>query len=467
VEEEEMPRYQVGIIGSGPAGYVAAIRAASLGLKVCVVEQGQLGGVCMNVGCIPTKLMIRSTEVFSLSKHASEYGVKTGDVSFDWPAIIARKDKTVDLLRRGIAGLFKSRGVHLVTGRARLAGRGRIQVAAADGTTGVVEADHIVLATGSAPVEIAAFKFDGRRILTSDDVTRLPAVPSSILIVGGGYIGCEFAVMLAELGVKVALVEMLDHLLMNADEDLAKMALRILKKLKVDVRLSTTVEQIDVREKDVVARTSDGKSMEAEVALVAVGRRPLSADLGLDVVGAEVDRRGAVQIDAQCRTNVERLYAVGDVTGKILLAHVGSRQGLVAVEHVAGKPEARIDYGLVPGVIFMHPELATVGLSEAEARQKVAKVKVARFNQQILGRDQAEGPAGGFVKIVGDEATGEVLGVHVVGHRATDLIHEAVLAMTSELLVDDFAAALHAHPTFSEGFQEAADLWLGRPIHAQ
>jgi len=460
-----MPRYDVAVIGSGPGGYVAAVRAARLGLKVCVVEQGELGGTCLQVGCIPTKAMIRSAEVFHLATHASDFGVQAADVSVDWPALMARKDKVVGLLTRGVGGLFKKHGIDVAAGRGRLTAPDRIEVTAADGEGSEVAADHIIVATGSAPAAVPAFPFDGTHILSSDEVTRLDRCPSSILVVGGGYIGCEFACFFAELGVKVTVVEMLDHLLTNMDADLARFALRTLKKAKVDVRLGTQVTAIEASEVGVTATFEKGDPVEAEVALVSVGRRCLSDDLGLAEVGVEVDDRGSVVIDDACRTSVPTIYAIGDVTGKMALAHVASRQGVIAAEAVAGQAHARIDYGKIPAAVFLHPELATVGMTEADARAAHEHVKVVSCPQQILGRDQAEGDPGGFIKIVADESTGEILGVHIAGHRASDLIHEAALAMTSELLVDDFAMAVHAHPTFSEGFLEAAELWLDRAIH--
>jgi len=461
-----MSDYEVAVIGSGPGGYVAAIRAADLGLNVCVIEEKGLGGTCLTVGCIPTKTMIRSAEVMYLTAHASEYGVETSIPAVDWSAVIARKDKVVALLQRGVEGLFKKRGIDVVTGRGRLVAPDRIEVTAADGSRHRIEAAKVIVATGSVPVEVPTFPFDGRHILTSDDVTRLDRMPESILIVGGGYIGCEFACLFATLGVRVTVVEMLDHLLTDMDADLAKFALRILKRLRVDVRLGTRIRSIEAGGDGIAAVPDKGEAIEAEVALVSVGRRPAGADIGLEHVGVQLDERGAVPIDETCRTSVETIYAIGDVTGRMMLAHVASRQGIVAAEHAAGRPHARIDYGKVPAAVFLHPELAAVGMTESQARERVERVKVVNVPQQILGRAQAEGEPGGFVKIVADESTGEILGVHIAGHRASDFIHEAALAMTAELLVEDLAATVHAHPTFSEGLMEAANVWLDRGIHA-
>ena len=461
-----MADYQLAVIGSGPGGYVAALRAADLGLKVCVIEEKGLGGTCLTVGCIPAKAMIRSAEVFHLAAHAADFGIRTAAPTVDWPALMARKDRVVALLQRGIQGLFKKRGIDLVAGRGRLLGPDRIQVTDAQGGGRQVHAEKVIVASGSLPVEVPALPFDGRRVLTSDDVTRLDRMPASILVIGGGYVGCQFACFFAELGVKAAVVEMLDHLLTDMDADLAKFALRTLKRHKVEVRLGTRIESLDSRDGGVAAVPDKGTAMEADVALVSVGRRCQSAQMGLEEVGMEVDGHGAILIDERCRTNVENVYAVGDVTGRIMLAHVASRQGIVAAEDAAGRPHARIDYGKVPAAVFLHPELATVGMTEAEARERRQRGKVVSVPQQILGRDQAEGEPGGFVKIVGDESTGEILGVHIAGHRASDLIHEAALGLTAELLVEDLAATIHAHPTFSEGLMETAEAWLDRAIHA-
>ena len=446
---------------------MAALRAADLGLKVCVVEEVGPGGTCLRVGCIPTKAMIRSAEVFHLAARAGDYGVRlSGAPEVDWPALLARKDRVVSLLERGIQGLFRKRGVELHAGRGRLLDAGRIAVTAPDGSTGTVEAERVIVATGSVPVEVPAFPFDGERILTSDHLTHLERMPRSLLVVGGGYIGCEFACLFAELGVKVVLVEMLDRLLAGMDEDLSRFALRILKRKRVEVRLGARLASLERSEGGVRGLLEDGRAVEAELALVAVGRRPDSAGLGLEDLGVKLDPQGAIVVDEACRTSLENIFAVGDVTGRMMLAHVASRQGIVAAEHAAGRPTTTLDYRKVPAAVFLHPELAAVGLSEAEARRRFERVKVVNIPQQILGRDQAEGEPGGFVKIVADEQTGAILGVHIAGHRASDLIHEAALAMNSELLVEDLAAAIHAHPTFSEGLMEAAQAWLERGIHA-
>ena len=456
-----MAKYDVVVIGSGPGGYVAALRAAQLGKKACVVERDALGGVCLNRGCIPTKALAHAAEVCTLARHGERLGIQVGEVSVDFAKVQANKDAVVNKLTSGVGFLLKRAKVDVVMGTARLAERGKVAVALNGGGEEALEADKIIIATGSEPARPKAISFDGPRVMTSDEALKLETLPASVFILGGGYIGCEFASIFAQLGSQVTVVEMLDGLLPLLDADVGSEITRALKKMKVKVHVGTKMESLEAGEGGVTARLSGGKSVEAEIALVCVGRRLLSEELGLDDVGVAVEN-GAIRVDEHCETTVPGIYAIGDVTGKLMLAHVASAQGIVAVEHAAGQ-EARIDYRCVPAAVFTSPEVGMVGQTEAEAGEGA---RAAKFPLQGLGRAVAMGETGGFVKIVADSETREVLGVHIVGPHASDVIAEGAIAMALEATVGELAWSVHAHPTLPEGIMEAARVWLGHGIHA-
>ena len=456
-------QYDLVIIGAGPGGYVAAIRAAQLGMSVGVVEERELGGTCLNRGCIPTKALLESVHVLSLARRADEFGVKVGEVAPDIQKMYARKDAVCDRLRRGIEGLLKKHGIHWVVGRGSLEDRNRVAVVS-EGQRQGPAAKKIIIATGSEPLKLPMFPCDGENIITSDDALCLERAPASMIIIGGGAIGCEWAGIFSKLGVKVTIVEMMDQLLPLTDAEVAKEMFKVFRKAKVGVKLKTKVESLDLTEDGVKARLSDGKEIVVQKVMVCVGRALNSKDIGLDKAGVALDRH-AIRVNEHCCTNVPNIYAIGDVTGKWLLAHYASRQGQVAVEHAAGR-EFTLNENVVPSCIFTHPEIGAVGLTSKQAEEAGHKVREARFNFMASGRAQAMGETEGFVKIVGDADTGEVLGVHIIGPHATDLIAEAALAMQLECTVEEIARTIHAHPTLAEAMMEAGEIWMGQAIHA-
>jgi len=450
------------ILGGGPGGYVAAIRAAQLGANVGLIEERELGGTCLNRGCIPTKALIESTHVFSLARRGAEFGVVCSDVAPDYARMAQRKDEVCDRLRKGIGALLKKNKVTVISGRGKLADGNTIEVTR-DGETTRLTGDNIILATGSEPLRLDTFPFDGATVLTSDDALRLEALPRSVLIVGGGYIGAEWATIFNGLGVEVTVVEMMEQLLPRSDTDLAKELLRAFKKARIKVHLGTKVESVNVTDEGAECALSNGETVAVEKVLVSVGRSVNSADIGLEAVGIETER-GAIPIDEHCRTSVANIYAIGDVTAKLMLAHLASRQGIVAAECAMGR-ESRIDYRVVPACVFTIPEIASVGMSNTECAEAGIETREASFPFMALGKAQAMGETQGWAKIIAARDTGEVLGVHIIGLHASDLIAEAALAMSMEATVEEIAHCIHAHPALPEALMEAAEGWLGQGIH--
>ena len=454
--------YDFLVLGSGPGGYVAAIRAAQLGANAAVIEERELGGTCLNHGCIPTKALIESVHVLSLAQRGEEFGVSCGDVTPDYAKMHARKDGVVKKLRGGIGMLMKKNKIDVIEGRGTLVDAHTIEVAATGGATRVT-GEKIIIATGSEPLRLKGFPFDGRTVITSDEALTQNEIPGSILIVGGGYIGAEWAGIYRGLGSKVTVVEMMDQLLPRSDTDLAKELLRAFKKAKMKVFLGTKVESVEVTGGGATCMLSNGKDVAADRVLVSVGRSLNSENIGLEAVGVATDK-GAIAIDDRCRTNVPNIFAIGDVTAKLMLAHVASRQGIVAAEAAMGR-DSRMDYGVVPACVFTDPEIGSVGMTNAECAEAGIEVKEASFPFIALGKAQAIGDTHGWAKIIAGATHGEVLGVHIIGPHASDLIAEAALAMSMEATVEEIAHAIHAHPTLPESLMAASDVWLGQAIH--
>jgi len=458
-----MADYDVMIIGSGPGGYVCAIRAAQLGTNVAIVESREMGGTCLNRGCIPTKALLETASIFSRAKNAENFGVKVSGVSIDMSKAMANKDAIVAKLRGGVEFLMKKNKIDVIKGTARLAGRKKVAVTDASGAVKEYSTEKIVIATGSEPARPKMFPFDEKYVLTSDEMLKLKSIPKKLLVVGGGYIGSEFASMFREYGSDVTVVEMLDRILPLSDADVSAELTKAFKKAKIKVLTGTKIESLQVKNRKVSAKLSNGEKMTFDKALISVGRGANAQDIGLEAAGVQMDGP-FIGINEHCQTNIPNIYAIGDVTGKLMLAHCASKQAIIAAEH-AHDHNVSMSYRVVPAVVFTHPEAANVGLTEAEAKEKGVKVKVSKFSFQALGKALVMGETTGFAKIVADEQTGEVLGVHLIGPHVSDLIAEAALAMQMEATVSEIAHTIHAHPTLAESLMESAESWLGMGIH--
>ena len=443
-----MAEYDSIVIGAGPGGYVAALRLAQGGQKTAVVEYGPVGGTCLNRGCIPTKALLHSSQTVADLSRAAEHGITAENVKIDLSRMVERKNGVVKKLRGGIVGLLKAGKVDVHQGKAKLLDATHVSVTAADGATTTLAGRNIVIATGSEPIVPGFFPQDRTRVMTSDEILDLGELPESLLIVGGGYIGCEFATLFAELGVKVTVVEMLDRLLPMADPDIS--------------HIPAAVAKIDITASGVTTSIEDGGAIETTLALVCTGRRPLSADLGLEEVGVACEN-GFITIDDYCCTSVPNIYAIGDVTGKVQLAHVASRQANVAAKNILGGEEHE-DYSIVPSAVYTHPEIAWVGLTVEEAKAKHGEVRTATFPMMASGLAQAYDAANGFAKIIVDE-NDEIVGAHLACPHASDLIQEIAVLMKAECTLHELADTIHGHPTFAESLAETADMLLGKGLH--
>lgn len=463
----------IAILGAGPGGYVAAIRAAQLGARVTVIEQQALGGVCLNWGCIPSKALLSVIELGDKLKKAEDIGILLpGPPRYDLARMVARKNKVVASLVKGIATLFNAWKIEVVEGRGRLVDARTIAVTAQDGSQRQVQADAIVIATGSSWPNLRQFPVDGKTIITSKQALDLESPPARMIILGAGVEGCECASLFSGLGTQVTMVELQSAVLPLEDDEVSVLMARELKKRGVDVRTGTTIQEAQVRDGLVVAHLKDGSTVEAEMLLVSIGRGFQSCDIGAEQAGVALGRRGEILVDDRMATNVFGVYAIGDVVGKAMLAHVASAQGKVAVENIMGHP-AKIRYDVIPAGIFTLPEVGRVGLTERQARERAQAsgadpeqaVTVGRFRYAALGKAQATGDITGLFKVIADAATGRVLGAHIVGAHAADLIHEAALAMETGATVSQIARMIHAHPTLAEGFGEALEDVEGCAIH--
>jgi len=462
-------RFDLVIIGSGPGGYVAAIRAAQLGMSVACVEVDKLGGVCLNIGCIPTKALLTSALLVNEMKDGAKHGIVAKDLSFDLAPAQKRSRAVADQMNRGVAFLFKKNKVTHVQGFARLKGKGKVEVQGEGGSTRVLETDHVILATGSRPKDLPVLKIDENRIWSSTGALMQQSAPASLLVVGAGAIGMEFADVFASYGTKVTIVEALERILPLEDAEISKFMERSYKKRGIDIHTSARFEKAEVQDDGVAVTFRDAKGetheMKVDYVLSAVGRVPNSEGLGLDTAGVKTDERGFIPVDERLRTNVEGVYAIGDVAGHQLLAHKASHEGIVCVEHIAGQGHGTVNYENVPNCTYCHPEVASVGLTEEQARERGFDVEVGKLPWVAIGRAVAAGHADGFVKIIRDKKYSEILGAHIVGPSATELIAEFVVGRHLESTVEEMEKAIHPHPTLSEGVSEGALAALGRPIH--
>jgi dihydrolipoamide dehydrogenase len=446
------------IIGSGPGGYVAAIRAAQKGAQTTVIESAEVGGTCLNWGCIPTKTLIASAEALAHMRNASDFGIDVaGEVNYNLAKIRDRKDKVVSTQVKGVRSLFKSWGVKLIDGRGSLISPDVVRVVQKDGTTMDIKSDKVIIATGSRPAKIPGFPFDGDNVITSDDAVQLKRIPKSLLIVGAGVIGSEFAFIYRTFGAEVTMVEMMPRAISTEDEEMSEIIERELKKAKIKLLTNVKVDKVEKGSDNLMAVTlSNGQVLKVEQVLVSIGRSMNSEDLGLEVLGINKGKRGEITVNERMETSVPGIFAIGDVTGNIMLAHVASHQGLVAVENALGG-NAAMDYHCVPAGIFTMPEIGSVGLREWEAREKGIKYQVGRFQFRGLGKAHAMGEIVGMAKIIAEESTDKVLGVHICGSHATDLIHEGALAIKMGATAKQLGGMIHAHPTLSEAILEAAE----------
>lgn len=461
--------YDITIIGAGPGGYVAAIRAAQLGLNVALVEKEHLGGVCLNWGCIPTKALLRNAEVVSLLDQGREFGFSVSDVELDFTAAVDRSRKISERLVKGVGLLMRKNNVEVIEGRGALKSANVVEVAMNDGGTRTIETENVIVATGAHARSIPGITPDGERVMTYRSAIVLRDLPDSTVIVGAGPIGMEFAQVWSSYGTEVTVVEMLPHAVPLEDEEISKIVERAFRRnRRVQIMTSTRVQDIAVSADGVrvtVATNDDEEEiLEAERALIAIGVQPNSDGIGLEDVGVQTER-GNIVVDDHLRTNVDGIYAIGDVTGKMALAHVASAQGIIAVETIADVETRPLDYDAVPRCTYCHPQVASFGISEAEAVEQGHEVKVGKFPFRPNGKALALGERDGFVKIVAEATTGEILGAHLVGPEVTELLPELVLARTWELTPEEIARAVHAHPTLSEALMEAAHGVFGKPIH--
>ncbi len=470
------------VIGAGPGGYVAAIRAAQRGAEVTVIEEDNVGGTCLNWGCIPSKVMITTAELLEKLRRTQEFGLALhGEVALDMQRLMERKERVIQDQSKGILDIFSHHKVRYLKGKGRIVGPHLATAAMPDGTTVEVPWDKLIIATGTRPFSIPKFPFDGDRILSSNDALSLRRVPESILIVGGGVIGCEFAFLLTALGSKVTVVEALSRVLPlpSVDESCSKVIQREMKKHKIRSILQRTVEEVEVKDDgllvtigpspfvtDLKEKDRQPVTVEVEKVLVCIGRKPNTEDIGLETIGLQPDERGWMIANERMETAVPHVFAIGDVLGpaKIMLAHVATTEGLVAAENAIGGSRT-MDYQVVPGAIFTMPEVANVGLTEAQAMEQGIPVRAESVLFRNLGKAQVIGEIAGEAKMVSDALTGKVLGVHIVGPHATDLIGEAALAVRMGHTVTELAETIHAHPTLSEIMLEISFKSLGRAIH--
>jgi len=461
--------FDVIIVGSGPGGYVGAIRAAQLGLKVACIEAEDLGGVCLNIGCIPTKALLTSAFLANEVRESEQHGINVKEVTFDLGPAQQRSRRVADQMRKGVGHLFKKNGVTHIQGYGRLKGPGKVEVEAGDGNKTVYEASNIIIATGSRPRDLPTLKIDEDRIWSSTGALMQEKAPESLFIVGAGAIGMEFADVYASYGTQVTLVEALDRILPLEDAEVSKFMERVYSKRGIEIHTGARFQEAKVGRSGVKVTFTDKKgeahSKDVDYVLSAVGRVPNSQGIGLESAGVKVDERGFVVVDEYLRTNVPGIYAIGDVAGRQLLAHKASHEGIACVEHIAGQGHGGVDYGNVPNCTYCHPEVASVGLTEDQAKEQGLDIEVGKFPWVGVGRAVAAGHTDGFVKVIRGKRYSEILGAHIVGPHATELIAEFVIGRHLESTVEELEKAIHPHPTLSEGVAEAALTALGRPIH--
>ena len=467
-----MASFDVIFIGGGPAGYVGAIRAAQLGMSVAVFEKEKLGGTCVVIGCIPAKAMLEAASLANHVRHAKEFGVNVGDVSFDYGVAMKRSRGVSDQNVKGVEFLFKKSKVTWSKGTARLAGGAAVVVKTAEGKEEKHEAKKgIVIATGSRVKGLpqVGLELNKKTVISSDDALLLEKAPKSMAVIGAGAVGCELADVFNAFGTEVTLIEVLPNILPLEDAEVSTTLARAFKKRGINVLAGAKIGNVKVAKDSVAMAVEAGGAktdLKVDVVLVAAGRAPVVEDLGLKEAGVQLTERGFVKIDEQFRTTAKGVFAIGDVAGPPMLAHKGSREGVVLAEQLAGKHAHAVNYGNIPNATYCHPEVASIGLTEQQCKEKKLEYKVGKFPFSANGRARTSGDTDGFVKIIRDAKYGEILGAHIIGAHATELIHELAVARENEFTVEEIDLAVHAHPTLSEAVAEAALDSMGRMIHA-
>lgn len=458
----ETQKFDIAVIGAGPGGYVAAIKASQYGKKIVLIEKQYLGGTCLNTGCIPTKTLISNAHVMHTVQHAADFGITTGSISFDYSKMKQRKDSVVEKMRKGLEGLINSNGITILEGHAEFTSPNSLKVRGQ--ASQMIQFDSVIIASGSEPLDIPAFPCDHKKIFNSSSILELTTLPKTLAIIGGGYIGCEFASLYATFGVKVTILEALPMILAPQGKTISDVMTRAFIKKGVDIQTGVIVEGIESMENGVQIKLKGKDSIVCEAALVAVGRKIISEGMAIEKTGLKIGDRGVIAVNDRMETSVPGIYAIGDVTGKYMLAHVASHQGIVAASNACGQ-KAQMHYESVPAVIFTFPEIAMVGVTVEQAQAAGLAYGVGKFPFQALGKSVASMETEGFAQIITDKNTGQILGAQVIGHDAASLIAEIALAMSNELTVDCITETIHAHPTLPEAWLEAALLTTDAAIH--
>ena len=465
-----MSAYDVVVVGAGPGGYVAAIRASQLGLRTAIVDKQWLGGVCLNVGCIPSKALLKNAEVaHTLRERGKDFGFSVENLTLDYAAAVARSRQVSDRLTKGVGFLMRKNNIDVHMGTAKLLAKDRVAVTAADGSISELNAKHIIIATGASVASIPGITIDGEKVLSYWEAILQTSRPEAVIIIGAGAIGLEFSTIWSSYGTQVTLVEMLPRIAPLEDEEVSAELAKAFKKRGIQIMTGTKVTAVETTKKGVKVRVSsdDGeKELEADQALMAIGFKPNSLGLGLEELGVRLNERKFIEVDDRMATNVPGIWAIGDVTGKLLLAHVASAMGVVCAENIAGAETVSLDFRMMPRAIYCHPQVASFGLTEAQAREEGYEIKVGRFNFIANGKALGLGEGSGFAKIISDAKYGEILGAHLIGPEVSELLPELTLAQRMELTAAEIARNVHAHPTLSEVLMEAAEGVEGHTIHA-
>lgn len=464
-----MSDYDVIVIGAGPAGYVAAIRAAQLGLKTAIIDKQWLGGVCLNVGCVPSKALLRNAEIAHLLREGGkEFGFSFENLNLDYSSAVKRSRQVSARLTKGVAFLMKKNNIEVLMGTAKLTATDTVTITTEEGSSRSLTAKNIIIATGASVAIPSGWQVDGKVVVTYLEAILQEQLPQSAVIIGAGAIGLEFATVWNAYGCDVTLVEMLPRIAPLEDEEISAELTKAFNKRKIKTLAGHRVESLQVKDGKAIVKVSSPegeKTLEAEQALVAIGFKPNSRNLGLEDIGVKLNERGMIEIDERMATNIPGIWAIGDVTGKLMLAHVGSAQGIICAENIAGVETIQLNYVNMPRATYCQPQIASFGLTEAQAKEKGYEVKVGRFPFQANGKALGLGESGGWIKIISDAKYGEILGAHMIGPEVTELLPELTLAQNMELTAAEIARNVHAHPTLSEVIMEAAHAVEGQAIH--